>query len=89
MRITKDILTNSTMTCTRYKNKDERHALKLVRVGGGTCHGDVDCGEGHCSFHRCVCDSGWQGPKCLVCLFRDDFVKITHFAIMYSIYETI
>lgn len=56
----------------RYKNKDETHALKPIVAGGGYCLEDKECGEGYCSFRRCICDKKWTGPKCLVPEFKDD-----------------
>jgi hypothetical protein len=50
----------------RYKNSGEAHALKEVVTGGGSCTRSDECGEGYCSFRRCLCYRGWVGPHCKV-----------------------
>ena len=51
----------------RYKLADDVYALKFpIKTGGSFCESDNECGEGKCSFLRCFCNPGWQGPKCLV-----------------------
>lgn len=51
----------------RYCSTDQAHSLKSsIVTGGGRCSDSVHCGEGYCSFMRCRCHKGWQGPNCLV-----------------------
>jgi beta-glucan synthesis-associated protein KRE6 len=51
----------------KYKRATDKHALKDVMVGTGSCKTDKDCGEGVCSKdHRCHCNPHWGGPHCLV-----------------------
>eukprot|EP01041_Mallomonas_annulata_P001781 gene1781-3454_t len=60
----------------RYKRQIDVHALKPLRVGGGRCKVDSDCGEGtgKClSNSKCRCEDGWVGPRCLVPHMKNDF----------------
>ena len=56
----------------RYKSSDDYYALKPIVAGGGSCREDEDCGQGYCSLRRCLCNTGWTGPKCLVPEYKDD-----------------
>lgn len=64
----------------RWPAFDDRHPLKQVAVGGGTCATDHDCGytRGNCSQggrrgifsviglrKRCICNQGYVGSHCL------------------------
>jgi len=56
----------------RYKDEDSVHALKPIVAGGGACKASEECGEGYCSFRRCLCNSDeWTGPHCLVPAYKD------------------
>eukprot|EP00602_Paraphysomonas_sp_CaronLab_P012455 CAMPEP_0185041464 /NCGR_PEP_ID=MMETSP1103-20130426/40766_1 /TAXON_ID=36769 /ORGANISM="Paraphysomonas bandaiensis, Strain Caron Lab Isolate" /LENGTH=529 /DNA_ID=CAMNT_0027581193 /DNA_START=186 /DNA_END=1772 /DNA_ORIENTATION=+ len=58
----------------KYKRMNDKHALKDVKNGGGTCRTDIQCGEGRCGrYSRCVCHHDWTGPHCLVPAYCNDF----------------
>jgi len=55
----------------RYKVLTDVHALKEVVAGGGSCKTNGECGQGYCSFRRCLCREDWTGPNCLVPAYKD------------------
>ena len=69
----------------KYTNPKDAAPLKKVVTGTGRCgnrrntfpdaHDGVlnECGEGQCIRGECVCNDGWQGPRCLVPTYKNDF----------------
>ena len=58
----------------RYKSAVDVLPLQPIAIGGAKCTTNTDCagvfGSGQCelSSFKCVCKSGWVGPRCLVCV---------------------
>lgn len=59
----------------KFRNPQDKAPLKKIVTGGGRCDvhsNETVCGEefgnGKCIGARCVCSSGWVGPRCLVCI---------------------
>lgn len=50
----------------KYKVLTDVYALRPILTGGAACESNDECGEGVCSFFKCVCNINWQGPRCLV-----------------------
>lgn len=58
----------------RYKTLLDPHPLKQIKVGGGACAVDEDCGtHGHCYHEKCKCDEDWVGSTCLSPNYHNDF----------------
>lgn len=47
--------------------------LPIPKEGGGKCHGDQDCGQGHCTHGLCHCQSDFVGLHCFVSVFFFSF----------------
>ena len=50
----------------KYKTLIDKLPIKPIVTGGGSCKKNEECGEGRCRLNMCYCNSGWQGPNCLV-----------------------
>jgi len=52
-----------------YKLHEDENPLRAVKIGGGDCTYDRDCGtviRGTCNQNRtCTCTGNWTGPNCL------------------------
>lgn len=59
----------------RYMEEGQKQPLLEVRIGGGSCNSDNDCGigvGGLCIKNVCVCNEGNTGPFCMAYVGFDD-----------------
>jgi beta-glucan synthesis-associated protein KRE6 len=51
----------------KYKRLKDKHPLKPIMRGRGSCKSNEDCGEGICNrYQKCECHEDWKGPHCKV-----------------------
>lgn len=55
---------------------DEKQPLKPVKVGGGECRSDDNCGDGICANGKCSCTPGATGPLCRAFAAFDDVSRL-------------
>lgn len=52
----------------RYMEEGDKAPLQPLRIGGGKCEDDSNCGgseRGSCVRHFCTCSEGFAGSRCL------------------------
>ena len=52
----------------KYKRLVDKHPLKPIMRGTGSCQRNEQCGEGTCNLYKkkCECHADWKGPHCKV-----------------------